>query len=91
MAAPEAAHTRKRMRQALKAGGLDICPARLLNSLTDAAVSLIHKDRATSARIVREALDAFGPLDEDQTLRLADVIEHRAEHEPGVVTIELED
>lgn len=91
MTRPEEKHIRKQIRAALKAGGIDICPAKLLDSLTKCALDLVLEDRSTSAEIVLSAARAHGTLDVDQLTRLAEVVEERIEEEPGVVTIETED
>lgn len=85
---PELKHVKKTMREALKKGGIDICPAKLLDAISNAALGLVLADRETSADIVESAARAHGTLDEDQLARLAEVVAERVEHEPGVVTIE---
>lgn len=85
---PEATWVRERVQDALREAGLHLWGEQLETALTNAALLLMLEDRATSAQLVHEALATYGPLDADQTSRLADVIQFRKEPEPGIIELE---
>lgn len=87
----EAPWVRERVKSALREAGINIWGTPLEDAVTSLAVLLLLEDRGTSARLVHEAVNAYGDLDQDQARRLADVIQFRHEPEQGEIIVRFHD
>lgn len=65
------------VRAALKSSGVDIWPRPIEDVLTGALVAFLVTDRERSADIILTAARQYGTLDEEQLVKLAEVLADR--------------